>query len=97
MTKRIRNNRILLLCVSIIVIKFSTETGCVQPKRPEQNAKFLLYIYIKVLGIGQVQGDKIYREVKESLWIKKLRTEYKDGTTLTFYRELNVMKVIVIL
>jgi hypothetical protein len=28
----------------------------------------------KVLGIDQVQGDKIHREVKESLWIKKLKT-----------------------
>ena len=27
-----------------------------------------------VLGIDQVQGDKIHREVKESLWIQKLKT-----------------------
>ena len=31
----------------VIAIQFSTETGFVQLKRPEQNAKFLLkYIYI---------------------------------------------------
>ena len=28
----------------------------------------------KVLGIDQAQGDKIHREVKDSLWIKKLKT-----------------------
>jgi hypothetical protein len=27
-----------------------------------------------VSGIDQVQGDKIHREVKESLWIQKLKT-----------------------
>ena len=35
------------LCVSItivIVIEFSAETGCVQPKRPEQKVKFLFLI-----------------------------------------------------
>jgi hypothetical protein len=50
--RRLYCNIILLLCVSItivIAIKCSAETGCFQPKSPEQNVKFLLHIYLRVL------------------------------------------------
>jgi hypothetical protein len=49
----------------------------------------------KVLGIDQVQGDKIHRKVKESFWIKKLKAYEPLGLNTKMewhflFRELNV-------
>ena len=33
----------------------------------------------KVIGIKRVNGDVILREVKESFWIKKLKTKEPQG------------------
>ena len=45
----------------------------------------------KVIGIEKTgNGDKIYRETKESLWIKKLKIfepKHKIGSTLTFHKQ----------
>ena len=45
----------------------------------------------KVIGIEKTgNGDKIYRETKESLWIKKLKTfepKHRIGSTLTFHKQ----------
>ena len=40
----------------------------------------------KVVAIEKVSGDKIYREVKESFWIKKLKTFEFPGLNTKIYR-----------
>ena len=45
----------------------------------------------KVIGIEKTgNGDKIYRETKESLWITKLKTFKPLGLSIKF-REINVI------